>query len=150
MHLYIVRHGEAGPANNDAARMLTDRGRLEVASVAAAMSQRGATVRQIRHSGRERARETAEIFASVLDPPAGVISTLGIHPEDPVDPIALSLYGERDSLMLVAHLPFVARLVGLLTLGDANRSPVNFPTATIACLQGEESHWELEWTEQPG
>ena len=150
MNLYIVRHGEAEAGNNDVSRMLTDRGRIEVGSVAAAMSQRGAVVSQIRHSGRARAQETAEIFAGVLTPSAGVIATPGIHPEDPVDPIALSLYGERDSFMLVGHLPFVARLVGLLTVGDANRAPVNFPTATIACLQGEDSQWELVWTESPG
>lgn len=149
MNLYIVRHGEAQPGNNDAARMLTDRGRADVERVAAAASRRGAAVRQIRHSGRERAKETAEIFAEVLDPPAGVIATLGIHPEDPVDPIALSLFGERDSLMLVGHLPFVARLVGLLTAGDAKRAPVKFPTSTIACLRGEEDRWELAWTEHP-
>jgi len=150
MNLYIVRHGQAGAATNDAARLLTDRGRLEVETVAAAASQHGAAVRQIRHSGRARARETAEIFAAVLNPPAGMIETPGIHPEDPVDPIALSLFGEREALMLVGHLPFVSRLVGLLTVGDANRAPVNFPTATIACLQGEDSEWELVWTESPG
>ena len=78
-----------------------------------------------------------------------MIATSGIHPEDDVDPIALSLFGEHDSLMLVGHLPFVARLVGLLTLGDANRSPVRFPTATITCLQGQDDQWELAWTEHP-
>ena len=149
MDLYIVRHGEAHPGNNDAARMLTDRGRADVNRVATAANLRGASVRQVRHSGRERARETAEIIAGVLDPPAGVIATSGIHPEDDIDPIALSLFGERDSLMLVGHLPFVARFVGLLTLGDANRSPVKFPTATIACLHGQDDQWELAWTEHP-
>ena len=150
MDLYIVRHGEAEPGNNDAARMLTDRGRSDIESVAAAVSQRGATVRQIRHSGRARARETAEIFARVLDPPAGVIIAAGIHPEDPVGPIAASLFGERESLMLVGHLPFVAHLVGLLTQGDSNRTPVKFPAGTVACLTGEDDRWELVWTESPG
>lgn len=149
MDLYIVRHGEAGSAASDAARLLTEHGRAEVEAIAAAMSRRAASVRQIRHSGRVRARETAEILAETLNPPAGVIEIPGIHPDDPIDPVALSLFGERDSLMLVGHLPFVARLVGALTLGDENRSPVRFPTATVACLQGEDDHWELAWTEHP-
>ena len=92
MDLYIVRHGEAEPGTNDAARLLTDRGRQEVAEIAQAMSRRGASIRQIRHSGRARARETAEIIGSFLEPPAGVVPTAGIHPDDPVEPIALSLF----------------------------------------------------------
>ncbi|MCP4037487.1 MAG: phosphohistidine phosphatase SixA [bacterium] len=149
MDLYIVRHGEAGLAPTDAARALTERGRAEVEQVAAALERRSASVRQIRHSGRERARETAEILATRLDPPAGLIQTDGLHPDDPVEPIAMSLFGERESLMLVGHLPFVGRLVGLLTTGDANRCPVNFPTSTVACLRGEDDRWEIAWTEHP-
>jgi len=150
MDLYIVRHGEAGNAPTDSARLLTDRGRMNVEQVAVALASRGVTVRQIRHSGRERARETAEILAARLEPAAGVIETSDIHPEDPVEPIAMSLFGERESLMLVGHLPFVARLVGLLVTGDANRAPVHFPTSTVACLRGEDDHWEVAWTEAPG
>ena len=149
MDLYIVRHGEAEPGTNDAARLLTDRGRKEVAEIAQAMSRRGASIRQIRHSGRARARETAEIIGSFLEPPAGVVPTAGIHPDDPVEPIALSLFGERESLMLVGHLPFVARMVAHLTAGSADRRPMSFPTASVACLRGEDDHWELVWMEHP-
>lgn len=149
MDLYVVRHGEALAGTDDASRKLSDRGRVEVEGVAAAASRRGAAIRQIRHSGRERARETAEIIASVLEPPAGLIAIPGIHPDDPVEPLALSLFGERESLMLVGHLPFVARLVGLLTSGNVDRQPVSFPTATVACLRGEDDRWELLWTERP-
>jgi phosphohistidine phosphatase len=149
MDLYIVRHGEAAPDVSDAARMLTDRGRSEVAEIAQTLSRRGASVRQIRHSGRERARETAEIIGAVLLPPAGVVATAGIHPDDPVDPVALSLFGERESLMLVGHLPFVARLVAQLTAGASDRQPLRFPTATVVCLRGEDDRWELLWTEHP-
>jgi phosphohistidine phosphatase len=109
---------------------------------------RGVSVRQIRHSGYERARDTASLMGTVLDPSAGVIETPGIHPDDPVAPFALTLFGERESLMLVGHLPFVARLVGMLTSGNSTRTPVSFPTATVACLRGEDDRWELAWTER--
>ncbi|MBW2291600.1 MAG: phosphohistidine phosphatase SixA [Deltaproteobacteria bacterium] len=149
MDLYIVRHGEAASGANDAARRLTDHGRSEVEKIAQAMSQRGVSIRQIRHSGRARARETAEIIGSHLEPPAGVVAIAGIHPDDPVEPIALSLFGERESLMLVGHLPFVARMVAHLTAGSADRRSMNFPTATVACLRGEDDQWELVWSEGP-
>ncbi len=149
MELFIVRHGEAGHAVSDAARTLTDYGRDEVARVAEALAERGARPRQIRHSGRVRARETAEILAAKLEPAAGVIESPGLHPEDPVEPIAMSLFGERESLMLVGHLPFVAHLVGRLTQDDDRRAPVTFPTATVACLEGEDDRWDLAWVERP-
>lgn len=147
MDLYIVRHGDALPGGVDVARPLSDLGRAEVEAVAQILKERGVSVRQIRHSGRERARETASIIGAALEPPAGVIVTPGIHPDDPVDPFGLSLFGERESLMLVGHLPFVARLVGLLVTGNSTRTPVSFPTATVACLRGEDDNWELVWTE---
>ncbi len=149
MDLYIVRHGEALPGANDAARTLSDWGRSEVEKVALAASRRGVVVHQVRHSGRERARETAEILGAILEPTGGVVATPGIHPDDPVEPVAFSLFEQREPLMLVGHLPFVARLVGLLTSGNPSRSPVSFPTATIACLRGEDDRWELAWTETP-
>ncbi|MBC8340191.1 MAG: phosphohistidine phosphatase SixA [Proteobacteria bacterium] len=148
MDLYIVRHGEALSGPVDAARQLSDHGRREVNAVAEVLRARGVSVRQIRHSGYERARDTASLIGTVLDPPAGVIETPGIHPDDPVAPFALTLFGERESLMLVGHLPFVARLVGMLTSGNSTRTPVSFPTATVACLQGEDDRWELAWTER--
>lgn len=149
MELYIVRHGDALPGAVDATRPLSDVGRSEVEAVAQALKRRGVSVRQIRHSGRERARQTAVILGSVLEPTAGVIVTEGIHPDDPVDPFATTLFGERESLMLVGHLPFVARLVGALVAGNSARNPVSFPTATVACLRGEDDQWKLVWTEQP-
>lgn len=149
MDLYIVRHGEAGPAATDAERQLSERGRAEVERVAAALERRGVSVQQIRHSGRERARETAEILAAHLDPPAGVVATAGIHPDDPVEPVAMALFGQREALMLVGHLPFVGRLAGWLTTGDVNRSPVEFTTSTVACLRGQDDRWEVAFTEVP-
>jgi phosphohistidine phosphatase len=149
MDLFIVRHGEAAPGAPDAARVLTERGRIEVNEMAQLLSRRDAFVRQIRHSGRVRACETAEIIGSILEPPAGVVSTSGIHPDDPVEPIARSLFGERESLMLVGHLPFVARLVAQLTAGSADRAPLRFPTAAVVCLRGEDDQWQQVWTEHP-
>lgn len=149
MELFIVRHGEAGAARSDAARTLTEAGRDDVARVAVALAARDAAPRQIRHSGLVRARETAEILAEQLSPPAGVIETPGLYPEDPVEPIAMSLFGERESLMWVGHLPFVAHLVGRLTQGDERHTTVMFSTATVACLHGEDDRWELAWIERP-
>ena len=149
MELYIVRHGEAGPGRTDAARELTAAGIQEVERVALCARERIANLVQIRHSGRVRARQTAQVLADALAPSNGLVSSQGLHPDDAVEPIAQSLYGERESLMLVGHLPFVGCLTGLLLCGDERRAPVQFPTATMACLRGEDDRWELAWVLRP-
>ena len=149
MELFIVRHGEAGFAASDAARTLTDHGREQVEGVAEALAARGAQPVQIRHSQLIRARETAEILAARLEPPMGLVESPGLRPEDPVEPIAMSLFGGREPLMLVGHLPFVAHLVGRLTEGDERHTPVVFPTSTCAGLEGEDDSWELRFIERP-
>ena len=149
MELFIVRHGEAGAAATDAARELTAQGIREVQEVALCARERGVKIAEIRHSGRIRAEQTARLLADTLDPVGGLISTPGLHPDDPVEPVAQSLFGERSSLMLVGHLPFVGRMCGLLIQGDEERAPVSFPTATLACLSGEDDRWDLSWVVHP-
>ena len=59
MRLYLVQHGEAKSKTEDPQRPLTERGREDVARVAAFAASAGLQVGQIRHSGKRRAEETA-------------------------------------------------------------------------------------------
>lgn len=151
MIVYLVRHGEAGRAFVDAERPLTEAGREDVARVAARATERGVAIPEIRHSGRRRARETAEILSEALRPPAGIVEVAGLHPSDDPESIALSLDAEPDPLMLVGHLPFMGCLAGLLVTGDAERAPVPFAPATMACLQLDDpgERWRVAWVISP-
>jgi phosphohistidine phosphatase len=66
MEVYLVQHGEAKPKEEDANRPLTSRGRREVSLVSSYVAGVGIRVVQIFHSGKLRARETAQIFAEHL------------------------------------------------------------------------------------
>ena len=66
MEVYLVQHGEAKPKEEDANRPLTSRGRREVSLVSSYVAGIGIRVAQIFHSGKLRARETAQIFAEQL------------------------------------------------------------------------------------
>ncbi len=145
MLLYLVRHGEAGAAATDAARPLTGYGRDQVARVAREAARRLVVVDEIRHSGRLRARETAEILAAELAPAAKPVATEGLHPGDDVEVVGWGLSEESGALMLVGHLPFMGYLTGLLLDGDADRAPVSFATATMASLRRDGESWELLW-----
>lgn len=57
--LYLVRHGEAKPKDEDPERGLTDVGRADVSGMAAWAAAADIQVDEIRHSGKLRAQQTA-------------------------------------------------------------------------------------------
>jgi len=149
MELYLVQHGEAKSEAQDPQRSLTERGKEEVQRVAAFAAKAGLKVRQIRHSGKRRAEETASILAEHLSPAEGVLAVPGLAPMDDVRPIAQALQKETAPLMLVGHLPFMDRLAGLLVTGDPDRSVVRFRMGGIVCLEGAGNDWAVKWVVTP-
>ncbi|HYT72828.1 MAG TPA: phosphohistidine phosphatase SixA [Gemmatimonadales bacterium] len=149
MDLYLVQHGEAKPESEDPARPLTDRGRREVERVARAAARAGLRVARILHSGKLRARETAEILAAGLSPPDGMTELAGLAPMD--DPaIARRAVGElTEPALLVGHLPQLGRFASLLVVGDAEREIVAFRTAGIVCLGSDDDCWRVKWMLTP-
>jgi phosphohistidine phosphatase len=55
----------------------------------------------------------------------------------------------RWRVMLVGHLPFLARLAGLLLSGDADNPIVRFRTGGIVCLTRDEDRWQVAWILTP-
>jgi len=149
MKVYLVQHGEAEAKSVDAARPLTARGREDVERMAAFAARLGVEVHQIRHSGKTRAEQTAESLGRALDPPGGVAAVSGLDPKDDVRPVAEALAREAHPVMLVGHLPFLARLAGRLLVGDEEQAPVEFRYAGIVCLVNEEGRWQVAWAATP-
>jgi phosphohistidine phosphatase len=149
MKVYLVQHGEAESKSVDPARSLTARGREDVERMAAFAARLGVEVHQIRHSGKTRAEQTAESLGRALDPPGGVVAVSGLDPKDDVRPVAEALERGAHPVMLVGHLPFLARLAGRLVVGDEERSPVEFHNAGIVCLSYEEGRWRVAWAATP-
>ena len=149
MKLYLIRHGEAKNKADDPQRSLTDRGREEVARVAAYAVSSGVKVVQIRHSGKRRAEETAIILGEHLSPSEGVISVPGLAPNDDVRPMIDILKRQTQPLMLVSHLPFLGRLASQLVSGNLNASVAQFQTGGIAALVRENGDWTVNWVISP-
>jgi phosphohistidine phosphatase len=140
---YLVRHGIAEPGPEDRARRLTPEGRAEVEGTAHALRARGAQVAEIRHSGLTRARETAEILGRSLAPPRGVHAATGLAPEDDPDVLRAELELATEPLMVVGHLPHLARLVAVL-VGAALAEPIRFTPGTVVVLRRGRGGWALE------
>jgi phosphohistidine phosphatase len=108
------------------------------------------SIQQIRHSGKLRASQTAEIFGSALAPPEGVVAVGGLNPNDEAAAIARLIEMENQALMLVGHLPSLARLTGMLVDGDADSAPVTFRNSCILCLVKQGERWGIRWFLSPG
>ena len=150
MPLYLVQHGWSLPKDVDPEKRLTEEGIREVQRIAGVAEDYGVTVAKIMHSGKKRARQTAEIFASALKPAGGVQQIAGINPLDDPVTIAAELHAE-DNLMLVGHLPFMAKLVSFLVAGSVERPVFRFQNGGIVCLDAEpeQSGWIIRWTLMP-
>ena len=150
MKLYLVQHGEAVSKAVDPDRPLSERGRGDVERVAGLLERAGLRVGQTIHSGKTRARQTAEILAAMLSPDQTPSARGGLDPKDPVAPVAEQIADFADDTMLVGHLPFMARLVTVLLTADETRTVVSFQPGSIVCLERDETGgWQLLWMIRP-
>lgn len=151
MRLYLVRHGEAAPEAEDPRRPLSAPGRTAIERLAHHLAQVSAVPESlvIRHSGKARAAETAEIFAAHLRPAEPPAQAAGLAPGD-LPRQALELIEEAaGDLMLVGHLPHLGRLASLLLAGDAEALAIDLPTGGIICLEARSGLWRLNWLLAP-
>ena len=68
MNIYLVQHGEAVAKEVDPERPLTESGRSDVRRMASFLGAAGVRVSRIMHSGKVRAKETAELLAAAVAP----------------------------------------------------------------------------------
>jgi phosphohistidine phosphatase len=121
----------------DASRALSPTGRTEIELLADRCAAAGLRVRQIRHSGLVRARQTAEILAAKLAPPGGVQMMRGITPDGDEVGTAIELEALDEPVLVVSHMPFVAALCESMTGAPAQP----FRTGEMRCLVRRESGW---------
>lgn len=145
MRLFLAQHGQAMSKEENPERPLTERGRDETTRVARSLVPLDLGLGRIVHSGKLRAAETAEIFASSLKPRAGVERRDGLAPLDDPSRIREALDELEDATLLVGHLPHLSRLAGSLLAGDPEAEPVAFRYAGVACLESDGEGWRLRW-----
>ncbi len=148
MWLYLVHHGEAVASEVDARRPLSDIGRHAVEQLAEQAASRGVRPAVIWHSGKLRARQTAEAFWRVCNPFAELAAVRGLQPGDMPQMLRDALLGETRDVVVIGHMPQLARLLSLLSTGvDA---VVPFPAHSLIALDGGASPKTDErelWTE---
>jgi phosphohistidine phosphatase len=149
MDVYLMQHGEARPESEDPQRPLTDRGRQEVERVARHAGSLGLGIALVQHSGKLRARQTAEIVASHLAPPPRVEELPGLGPNDDPEAAARAIQDAAETRLLVGHLPHLAKLASWLLIGDPDRTIVAFRMGGLVGLRRGTEGWRLRFALVP-
>ena len=141
MKLFLVHHGEAVGPEVDAQRPLSQNGRAAVERLAAEAAARGAKPAVVWHSGKLRAKQTAEAFWRACNALAEFSATRDLQPDDPAHWIRDRLLGESRDVLLAGHFPHLPRLLALLT------SDAELPTARRggAWIDDDGETWKEFW-----
>jgi phosphohistidine phosphatase len=150
MNIYLVQHADAKSEQEDPFRPLSAKGREDITRVAAYLSQLNIPVGKIFHSTKVRAKQTAEILFEHLKPSRGVSEADGLSPLDEPAIWAERLSDLPDGVVLVGHLPHLARLASLLLCGETDKNIVSFRMAGIVCLGRDDTgSWSVQWMLTP-
>ena len=142
MFFYLAHHGDAlGPAE-DPQRPLSSRGRGQADALAAQAAARGVRPSAIWHSGKLRARQTAEAYWRACNPLAEFTATRWAQPGDPPR-LADLLEAETRDVMLVGHMPHIDRLLRRLLGEDGGPSP--FPVNGLVAVERVDETWVERW-----
>jgi len=108
-------------------------------------ARRGVKPTHIWHSGKRRARQTAEAFWKVCNPFASISAERALQPDDPPGWIRDRLIGETADVMIVGHMPHLPRLLRLLRGEDADASSTTFPQHGLVALEPDGDGWKEMW-----
>ena len=151
MKLYLMQHCKPLTKEEDPERPLSSEGDDDAQRIGRFLKKNKICIEKILHSGKTRSRQTAEIALSTSGIKAEIVEQIGISPLDEVKDIALSIQESQGDLMLVGHLPHLAKLVSLLVTGDESfPHMVSFQQGGIVCLsRNGEKKWCISWMVTP-
>jgi phosphohistidine phosphatase len=130
---YLVHHADAVGPDVDSQRPLSFLGRVQADRLAERAHQHGVRPDAIWHSGKLRARQTAEPFLRVCNPFADFRMVRGLRSEDPVELMRDELAAETRHVMLVGHMPHIAALAHALSPDSAP-----FPLHSLVAFERDE------------
>lgn len=156
MQLTLVHHGDAVGPDVDPRRPLSLIGRAEVDRLAGLAAARGVKPTAVWHSGKLRAKQTAEVFWRSCNALAPLSAARDLQPGDPPawmrDRLGEEALGATDaaasilSILIVGHFPHLPRLLTLLVTGAETETPA-FPQHGLVHLQTNDSGntWQEVW-----
>lgn len=149
MKLYLVQHADALSKADDPDRPLSPKGQQAAADMAVYLKKANITVEEVVHSGKLRAEQTAIALSMAVLPEIAPIMMDGLGPNDSTDHLLHGCEIAGGDLMVVGHMPFVARMAGRCLTGDEHGITIAFVPGTVVCLERVEDDWQLNWMKRP-
>jgi phosphohistidine phosphatase len=134
LELYLIRHGVAAERGDqypdDSKRPLTTRGLAQLRRQAKALARLGVTFDLIVTSPLVRTRQTAEVFADVLEPTPAVTSSEALAPDGTTGAVVqeLSRLAAEGRVALVGHEPNLGALAARLS---GAKAPFEFKKGAV-------------------
>ena len=155
MDLYLVRHAIAetrdpGRWPDDAKRPLTKEGAARFRRAARGLRRIVPTVELVLASPYTRAWQTAEILRDDAAWPAPEPCPALEGDKAPADALELlQQHGERSSVALVGHEPYLSSLASLLLAGDERSIPIELKKGGVILLELAHGSASLRWSASP-
>ncbi len=150
MRIYLMQHGKPVPKEENPDRPLSDQGKGDIEKVSKMLRKSGVKVQEAFHSGKTRARQTAEIMVSQLNPDVKAQERAGLSPLDDVKEIVSQIKDADKDMLIAGHLPHLGKLASLLIAGDEEVPVVSFQQGGIVCVEKDEKdHWSVAWMVVP-
>lgn len=148
MNLYLMRHGEALAETADPIQGLSAEGVRQIRASAGAMKRLGICPELVICSPKKRAKQTAALVAEVVNYPySDIVESEALLPKAAPEGFTelLEKYRDRQSLLLVGHLPSLNTILSFL-LGS--ETAVRFESGGVCCIDssnGEVRRGELRF-----
>jgi phosphohistidine phosphatase len=139
----LVHHGDAVGPDVDPQRPLSNTGRQAVQRLAREAASRGVKPLVVWHSGKLRAKQTAEAFWRECNALAEFSASRDLQPDDSPQWIRDRLRGEQRDILIAGHFPHLPRLLGLLLKTEQSTFPQHGVVALFSDDAGES--WRELW-----
>lgn len=143
--IFLVHHADAVGPDVDPQRPLSTAGLQHATRLAAEAASRGVKPAAVWHSGKLRARQTAEAMWRACNPLAELAAVRGLQPTDPPDEIEARLAGETRDVMIVGHMPSLPRILDVLSGRRDHETGAEFPLHGIVALEPKGTLWVEKW-----
>jgi phosphohistidine phosphatase len=146
MAVYFVQHGLAQSKEENPSRPLSLAGKEDVEEIASYLRKSHFTIREVCHSGKTRALETAQIFADQFKG-SSICQLSGMNPNDDIREFAVRM--NLENTMYVGHLPHLGKLISYLITGDEGKPVVKFVNSGVVCLEKKDADFYIDWYLRP-